>query len=157
MESINEKLLKVFIAFDITKITDGDPIGIAKIFQKIDHDVILLSDFFEKEYSLKELFNIYGDILLEEEEVKTISYENENIKRALTRTMVDEWFISLNKCELYQLEKNALIIMLESLDAPAGVRHTILKDLSEENASRFFEQVYEVFAKRNAYFSIIKD
>ena len=144
MENLNQKLLKVFIAFIVSEIANHDPFSIAKIFQKVDSDVILLSDFFEKEYPLEKLFKISDAILS----------EDEYIKRVLLRSNIEEWFNNMNELELYDFKKNALVFMLDVLDAPVDVKYAILKDLSEKNASRFFEQIYDVFTKKNAYFNM---
>jgi len=137
MESLNQKLLKVLIASNIVRITDNDPYRIMEILQKIDPDVILLTVFFEKEYSIEELFKINDAILS----------EDKNIKREIT----EERFNNMTKQDLYKLKEDALTFMIDALGTSIRFKYAIVKNLNEENIDRFFEQIYNVFTTRYAY------
>jgi len=137
MESLNQKLLKVLIASNIVRITDNDTYRIMEILQKIDPDVILLTVFFEKEYSIEELFKINDAILS----------EDKNIKREIT----EERFNNMTKQDLYKLKEDALTFMIDALGTSIRFKYAIVKNLNEENIDRFFEQIYNVFTTRYAY------
>jgi len=138
MESLNQKLLKVFITSNIIRITNNDPYRIMEILQSIDPDIILLTVLFEKEYSLDELFQICDAIFMEDNK------DNKSV----------EWFNNISKQELYDLKKDNVIFMIESLGASIRFKHAILNNLNEKNIDNFFEQIYNVFTKRYAYLFI---
>jgi len=147
MESLNQKLLKVLITNNIIELANDDPYRIIEILQKIDPDAILLTVFFEKEYSVEDLFKLFktiDNILSRNED---ILYRNENIEGETT----EECFNNMTKQELYELKKEALTFMLNSLGTSIRFKYAMFNNLNEENIDKFFEQIYNVFTTRYAY------
>jgi len=140
MESLNQKLLKVLITNNIIELANDDPYRIIEILQKIDPDAILLTVFFEKEYSIEDLFKLFKTS-------NNILSRNENIEIETT----EECFNDMTKQDLYELKKEALTFMLNSLGTSIRFKYAIFKNLNEENIDRFFEQIYNVFTTRYAY------
>jgi len=143
MESLNQKLLKVLITNNIIELSNDDPYRIIEILQEIDPDAILLTVFFEKEYSIEDLFKLFNTI-------NNILSRNENIEIETT----EECFNNMTKQDLYELKKDALTFMLNSLGTSIRFKYAILKNLNEESIDRFFEQIYNVFTTRYAYLFI---
>ena len=143
MESLNQKLLKVLITNNIIELSNDDPYRIIEILQEIDPDAILLTVFFEKEYSIEDLFKLFKTS-------NNILSRNENIEIETT----EECFNNMTKQDLYELKKDALTFMLNSLGTSIRFKYAILKNLNEESIDRFFEQIYNVFTTRYAYLFI---